>query len=145
MKPTSRTPRRADRRESSVLDAESGPEPLEELMEPKVRRVMACQCLSESIRMKWKRRIEVANLRELHVLGVHGLDQVGPAQVEQPGVVGLGEVLLERGEVHSREARDHPERLQTWATKTLLSPYRPRLAMAGRRQHARRTAARSNG
>src|SRR5205085_3855653 len=53
-------------------------------------------------------------IRDLTVTGVqtcalpiwvHRLDEVGPAQVEQPGLVCLDETLLEGVEVEGREAR----------------------------------------
>ena len=48
---------------------------------------------------------EVGDLRELDVVRVHGLDHVGPAQVEPPGVIGLGKALLEAVQPHRGEYR----------------------------------------
>ena len=67
-------------------------------------------------------RVEVSDLREPHVLGVHGLDQIGPAEVEEAGVVGLGQPPLEPAKSIPRNSGSSSRALQTWTMKTLLSP-----------------------
>ena len=47
-----------------------------------------------------KRGVEIVYLGLADVVGVHGLDQVGPAEVEQPGIVGLGKAFFESGKIH---------------------------------------------
>ena len=54
---------------------------------------MMISAFPDSTRMKWNVAFMIRDLGEPHVLGIHGLNQVGPAEVEQSGVIGFGESL----------------------------------------------------
>ena len=47
--------------------------------------------------------VEVGDFRETHILRIHGLNKVGTAEVKKAGIIGFGEALLERGQVHAAE------------------------------------------
>src|SRR5208282_334096 len=49
--------------------------------------------------------VEVGDLRETNIVRIHGLNKVGTAEVKQAGIIGFGEALLERGQVHAAEVR----------------------------------------
>src|SRR5271157_844596 len=49
--------------------------------------------------------VEVGDFRETHILRIHGLNKVGTAEVKKAGIIGFGEALLERGQVHAAEVR----------------------------------------
>jgi hypothetical protein len=52
-----------------------------------------------------KRGAQIVYLGLPNIVGIHGLDQVGPAQVQQPRIVGLGEAFLESSQLHGRKRR----------------------------------------
>ena len=49
--------------------------------------------------------VEVGDFRETHIVRIHGLNKVGTAEVKKAGIIGFGEALLERGQVHAAEVR----------------------------------------
>ena len=50
-----------------------------------------------------ERGVEIVYLRLANVVGVHGLDQVSPAEVEQTGIIGLGQAFFKRDQFHGPE------------------------------------------
>ena len=57
-----------------------------------------------------ERGIEILELRLADVVGVHGLDQVGPAKIEQSRVVGRSKLFLEGSQLHRLEWGNNLER-----------------------------------
>src|SRR5271157_3159682 len=47
--------------------------------------------------------VEVDDFRETHIVRIHGLNKVGTAEVKEAGIIGVGEALLERGQVRAAE------------------------------------------
>ncbi len=51
--------------------------------------------------------VEVGDFRKTYIFRIHGLDQISPAEIQKAGVIGFGQALLERGQIHAVEVARH--------------------------------------
>lgn len=58
-------------------------------------------------------RAVVGDFREPHIVGVHGLNEVGPAKVKQTGIISFGKACLNAGRSMLRKSASFWSALQT--------------------------------